>query len=310
MERFCVRFGALMFALCTAQSVPARPDAAAPVPPTRETIASEFDRAMRMTVPVTISANGSTTGPYQFIVDTGADRTVVSRELADRLDLPNGQTATLHSLTGVRDIRTVVVPTLGLAGRTTENINAPALSQANLGASGLLGIDSLKGRRIIMDFKRKTLTIAAPGERERFDPDMIVVTAKSRFGQLVLVDASVDGVPITVVIDTGAENTIGNSALRAMLAKRQRSLDFFPALLTDVTGGTLPAEVAAAKRIKIGDITLDNVVIAFTDAHPFKKFGLQKKPAMLLGMDTLRGFSRVSVDFGTRTVRFLLPDEV
>jgi len=279
-------------------------------PPGQATVTTDVDRAMRMTVPVTIGANGGTTGPYQFVVDTGADRTVVSRELADRLGLSAGQSATLHSMSGVGEVQTVIVPTLGLAGLTTQNINAPALAQTDLGASGLIGIDSLKGRRIVMDFKRKTMTVAPPGTRERLDPDMIVVTARSRYGQLVLVDASIDGVPITVIIDTGAENTVGNSALRRMLAKRQRKLEFFPTTLTDVTGGTLAADGAAARRIRIGGVTLDYVVIAFTDAHPFKKFGIENKPAMMLGMDTLRGFQRVSVDFGARKVRFLLPDEV
>ena len=37
----------------------------------------------RMTVPVRLSG----AGPYRFLVDTGADRTAVSRELADRLKL-------------------------------------------------------------------------------------------------------------------------------------------------------------------------------------------------------------------------------
>jgi hypothetical protein len=47
----------------------------------------------------------------------------------------------------------------------------------------------------------------------------------------------------------------------------------------------------------------------FADAHPFKRFDLLKRPAMLLGMDTLRAFRRVSVDFAARKVRFLLPDQ-
>ncbi len=277
-------------------------------PPVQATIATDVDGSSRMTVPVTIGADGRTTGPYQFVVDTGADRTVVSRELADRLDLSPGRSVMLHSMSGAGEVSTVIVPSLDLAGLTTKNINAPALSQTHLGASGLIGIDSLKGRRIIMDFRRRTMTIAPPGERERVDPDTIVVTARSRFGQLVLVDASVDGIPITVIIDTGAENTVGNSALRRMLAKRRRKLDFYTTTITDVTGGTLAADIAAVGRIRIGDVTIDNMVVAFTDAHPFARFGIAKKPAMMLGMDTLRGFSRVSVDFGKRKVRFLLPD--
>jgi hypothetical protein len=50
--------------------------------------------------------------------------------------------------------------------------------------------------------------------------------------------------------------------------------------------------------------------VAFADAHPFKRFGLLDRPAMLLGMDTLRVFHRVSVDFAQRKVRFLLPGDV
>lgn len=309
MERSSATVAALLLALAVPQSLGAQPNINT-VPPVEATVATDTDRAMRMTVPVTIGSNGGFTGPYQFVVDTGADRTVVSRELADRLNLPDGQTATLHTMSGSSAITTVVVPMLGLAGRNTENINAPALAQAHLGASGLIGIDSLKGRRIEMDFRRKTLKIAAPGEREKIEPDTIVVTAKSRYGQLVLVDASVDGVPIIVIIDTGAQNTVGNEALRRMLIKRKRKMEYFATNLIDVTGGSLPAQVASANRIKLGDVTMDNLVIAFADAHPFKKFGIADKPAMLLGMDALRGFARVSVDFGARKVRFVLNDAV
>ncbi len=302
MERIGARLVAACFVLTLSHAALADSPAAVP-PETSTTVTTSNDLAMRMTVPVTIGLSG----PFHFVVDTGADRTVVSRELADRLNLAPGESATLHSISGVAEVKTVILPQLGLAGRNTTNINAPALAQANLGASGLLGIDSLKGRRIVMDFRDRTLTIAPPGASEPMDPDMIVVTARSRFGQLVLVDASVDNVPITVIIDTGAENTIGNTALRQMLGKRQRRLTFYKMNLVDVTGGTLPAELASVKRIKVGDVTLDDVTIAFADAHPFKRFGIDKKPAMLLGMDTLRAFRRVSVDFQTRKVRFLLP---
>jgi hypothetical protein len=50
---------------------------------------------------------------------------------------------------------------------------------------------------------------------------------------------------------------------------------------------------------------MQNVVIAFDDAHAFDRFGLSNKPAMLLGMDIMQGFDRVSVDFARRKVRLL-----
>ncbi len=267
------------------------------------TVGTRSDLAMRMTVPVTIEGRG----PFQFVVDTGSDRTVVSQELASLLKLVAGKTVTMHSMTGVSPATTVTVPSLTLAGQTTYAINAPALMEAYLGGHGLLGIDTLKGRRVVMDFAKRTLSILRAGEKEAYDSDTIVVTARSRFGQLVLVDADVDGTPITVIIDSGAESTIGNAPLRALLSKRNRRMQFFKTELIDVTGGKLGAEYAAVGSIRLAGLTLTNAVVAFADAHPFKRYGLETKPAMLLGMDSLRGFRRVSVDFAQRKVRFLPP---
>ncbi len=285
-----------------ALTLAAAPPEPAPPPPSGQ-VAARQDGGMRMTVPVTLSGQG----PYHFVVDTGADRTVVSRELADQLGLAAGKPAILHSMAGVSAISTVRVPTIGIAGYEAEDVDAAALQQMNIGAQGLLGIDTLKGRRIVMDFRKKTMTVLAAGEKEHFDGDTIVVTARSRYGQLVLVDADVAGTPVTVIIDSGAQNTIGNGPLRKLLAKRNGQMAFFNTELVDVTGGRLPAQVASVGRIRIGGIAVDNVVIAFADAHPFKRFGLTDKPAMLLGIDTLRGFRKVSVDFAEKKVRFLPP---
>lgn len=269
------------------------------------TIDARNDAAMRMTVPVTIGGRG----PYHFVVDTGADRTVVSREVADRLGLPAGRPATMHSMSGVSEIGTVRLKDLAVAGRTSREVQAPALEQAYLGAEGLLGVDMLKGRRIVMDFRKRTIAVLAAAERERADPDTIVVTARSRYGQLILVDADVDGAPVTVIVDSGAQNTVGNAALRRLLGKRNRKLEFTATELIDVTGGRLPAEIASVGRVRLGGLTLANVTIAFAEAHPFARFGLTRRPAMLLGMNTLRSFRRVSVDFAERKVRFLPPEE-
>ena len=60
----------------------------------------------RMTVSVSVSGQG----PYRFLVDTGAERTVISRELAHRLRLEDGKDAILHSVMGANDVNTVPFP--------------------------------------------------------------------------------------------------------------------------------------------------------------------------------------------------------
>ncbi len=97
----------------------------------------------RMTVAVRLSGSG----PYRFLVDTGADRTAVSTELAARLGLVAGMAAKLHSVTGISDVQTALIPRLQLNTAEFRIVDAPLLSGSNMGADGILGIDSLRAQR-------------------------------------------------------------------------------------------------------------------------------------------------------------------
>lgn len=64
--------------------------------------------------------------------------------------------------------------------------------------------------------------------------------------------------------------------------------------------------LAVVPEMRIGSITMQNVLIGFADLPPFRLFGLQNAPAMLLGTDLMGSFRRVSLDFGAKKVRFQL----
>lgn len=270
-----------------------------------ETLGLTEDRTSRMTVPVQIDGRG----PFEFIVDTGAERTVISSELARALELAPGRTATVHSMSEVSRIETVVIPDLRIGTRSVLGIHAPALAHANLGASGMLGVDSLQTQRVVFDFGRREMTITPSRRREeRWPEGTIVVTGRRLLGRLVLVDASFDGQRIWVVIDTGSQISVGNSQLRSALQRRGRLGLMAPVRMMSVTGGLIEAEYTIARRIRIGGIDIHNLPVAFHDAHPFRHLGLSDRPALLLGMDALQLFDRVSVDFANRRVRVLLDD--
>ncbi len=278
----------------------ARAQEPAPKPETPSSIAASKDQADRMTVPIMIDGKG----PFDFVIDTGADRTVLSRELAARLALPPGPAAAVHATSGVEVEQTAIVDTLLVGGRKIRNIQAPLLARGDLGADGMLGIDSLRDQTMIMDFKGHRLLVAK-SDPVADDRRTIVVHARSRYGELILVDASISGVPIYVILDSGAQNTIANTTLRRMLATRRRDegLDLNVQVLS-VTGGATAAEFRIVPTATLGDATLHNLPVAFADLHTFAQFDLTDRPAMLLGMDVLRIFDRVSVNFRRREVSF------
>jgi predicted aspartyl protease len=263
------------------------------------------DRWARMTVPVTIDGRG----PYAFVVDTGAERTVIARELATSLGLDEGRVVRVHSMTEVQPVQTVVIGALEVGGKRMQDIHAPALQRRNLGAEGMLGVDSLQAQRVSFDFKRQKMTVV-PSKRveERWPEGTIVIRGRSRFGHLVLVDAAVEGQKVWVIIDTGSAVTIGNEKLRRQLERKARLRPTAPMEMVSVTGGKLTVDQSTVRRIRIGGMNIQDMPIVFADVHPFKKLDLLDRPAILLGMDALQLFHRVSVDFANRRVRILLPD--
>jgi predicted aspartyl protease len=302
VHRFLPLLCAALLAAPASSQTAAPPEANEP----ETVIGTEEDRSERMTVPVMIGGRG----PFNFVVDTGAERTVIARELATDLALDAGARTRVHSMTEVSLIDTVVIPDLEVGGRNVQRIHAPALARRNLGAEGMLGVDSLKSQRVSFDFGRQEMTVQPSSRpRERWEGDAIVVTGKSRFGHLVLVDAAIDGQKVWVIVDTGSQVTVGNSVLRKKLADKKRLGASYPMHLISVTGGSIAADQSIAKRIRLGSVTINNLPIAFADVHPFRKLDLMDRPALLLGMDALRLFSRVSVDFAKRRVRLLHDSE-
>lgn len=269
-------------------------------------VALENDGRDRMTVPVTLGGSG----PFRFLVDTGADRTVVSRQLAGRLRLDAGPGGQLHSVTGVSPVQTVTVRQLQLSDRTIGRIDAPMLEADHMGAEGILGTDSLGTQRVLFDFKNQRLLITpAQRRRQKDEAGTIVVQGKRRAGRLILTEARADDQRLTVVLDTGSEVSIGNAALKQALLSRgllQRSgrID-----LISVTGQTLTGDYTFVKELEIGGVTLTNLAIVFADAHTFRQMKLDERPALLLGMNALKAFEQVSIDFANKRMRVRPPKE-
>ena len=246
------------------------------------------------------------TGPHRFLVDSGADRSVVSDGLAARLNLPAGASVRVQGMAGSRQVGTVEVAALTLGQSEIGPLQAPSLPSRALGADGLIGIDALADQRLLLDFDKRTITVQDSRKPFAANGMEIVVTARRRKGQLIITQASVGNRAVSAVIDTGSEVTLGNRVLRERLYGTRRPEKMIDIELLSVTGQVLKAEAMVLNNVKIGGLTLNNVVVAFADAPPFALFGLNNQPAIFLGSDLLASFRRVALDFGNRKVRFTL----
>jgi predicted aspartyl protease len=263
----------------------------------------QADGYERMTVPVRVAGRG----PFRFLVDTGADRTAISRQLAPALRLSQGDTATMHTVTGASTVTMATVPLIDIAAKQVRNVEAPLLEATNIGADGILGLDSLHSQRILFDFKKQLLTIVPSSAREPIPGDSIVVTGKIRNGRLILANAKANNKKLTLVVDTGAQVSVGNEALRRMLLRASKGSEAVE--LQSVTGDKVAGQYVIIRELEVGGVKLKALPIVFADSKLFNRLGLENRPALLLGMNALRGFEKVSIDFARKKMRVVLPEE-
>ncbi|OHD08243.1 retroviral-like aspartic protease family protein [Sphingopyxis sp. RIFCSPHIGHO2_12_FULL_65_19] len=269
----------------------------------------DLDASRRMAVKVMVGGQG----PFSFLVDTGAERTVIARELAQRLGLTEGAKLRLATIGGSATVPSYRVAALQMSKLHLASVEAPAFFGRHIGAAGLIGVDMLEERRVLIDFRKESMQILQTRRRAQpiiRDDDAIVVTARNSAGRLILSDARLNGRRIDVIVDTGAQTSVGNMALqRLVAAKRANRFPFTATTLGAVTGEDVPALHTAIKRIVINGMDVNDLPVAFADGQAFRALGLHERPALLLGMDSLSLFDRVEIDFPNKRVVFDLPDE-
>jgi predicted aspartyl protease len=264
-----------------------------------------IDDAERMTLPVEIGQGG----PYPFIIDTGSHRSIVATELAQRLSLVELPPVQIVSMAGRETVAAVHLDRIQFGSQVISDMPVLSIAHDALGGAGLIGLDGLKNKRVTLDFKKRQLAIgkSVPANFSNYDRNTIVVQAKSKLGQLILVNSRIDGKKVNIILDTGAEISVGNMALFRSLKQQKLVMPPTKVVIKSVTGQSIDAQFAVVRRIEIDSVNLSNVPMVFLDAAPFQELGLADRPSMLLGMRMLRMFDRVAIDFGNRHVDFQLP---
>jgi hypothetical protein len=211
----------------------------------------------------------------------------------------------VHGVTGparvpVARIEQMQVGTLALA-----DLRLPVLQDAVFaGADGILGIDNLQHARVEIDFAAGRVVVReSTGRRAR--RGYLLVPAHLHEGGLLLVHGKVGRLPVKVILDTGAERSMGNlsllQALQGSAVVAQRTTE---ATVIGATPGDVAGTAMRTPLISIGEATLKDVIVTFGDLHVFAVWGLGDEPALVVGMDLLSTLEGFVIDYPRR--EFLL----
>ncbi|HWX70406.1 MAG TPA: retropepsin-like aspartic protease [Steroidobacteraceae bacterium] len=250
------------------------------------------DRIGRIWAPVLIDGKG----PYRLVLDTGANRSAITTRAAQSLGgSPLMATTHVTGFTG-----TAIVPTLHVSSMEVGDLligptDLPVLSDVFGGAQGVLGIEGLANKRIFADFTHDRLEISR-SHGERAKRDFIVVPLTQTNLGLLVADVRVGSVRAKAIVDTGAQGTVGNVALRdALMRNRPKN-----AVREEIIGVTLDVQTGdniPAPDIDFGSLQVKGAHITFGDMYLFQHWKLTDEPTLTLGMDLLGSFDVLVIDY-------------
>jgi predicted aspartyl protease len=272
------------------------------VDPAAEVLTLNQERNRRLTLPVLVEG----AGPYAFMIDTGSQATAVTQEIRTSLGLLPAGTATLVGMASRREVDLVTVGRIDFGTNSFTDFTAPVLAREHVGADGIIGLDALQDFRVLIDFRKQTIAVEDASEKDKRGGFEIIVRARSKHGQLLITDAVVEGVRATVIIDTGAQASLGNTALRERIRARRAQ----EVVTTDVNGVNLTGELAYVRTLNIEGLSLTNVPLTFADTPAFAALGLADEPVLSIGMQHLALFDRVAIDFARQRILFDIPRDL
>lgn len=297
-------FGRSIFAFaawCAAGAATAECVATPELTPDAATTGVARDRGGRVVAP--ISVNGG--GPYRFIVDTGANRSVLSADLARRLALTPSGTGDVHTVEGVSPAPLVAGASLSFAALPLESQEMPILDGGALGrADGLLGVDGLRGRRLLISFEQRCIEIAPSREARRLR-GWLAIPGRLRFGNLVVLQGRAGDARVNLLLDTGSSSSLANDALRTAIDARARRAEN---VRVATAGDTLsPERLLYIRRLRISGMEVRDVTALVGGFHVFDLWGLSEEPTLLIGMDVLSQARAIAIDYERATVYFQRP---
>jgi predicted aspartyl protease len=298
----CLKVSATVLLVVAAEWIAAPARACEPLDPAQSVAGATREDVAGRSVAL-INVNGK--GPFRFIIDTGANRSVLSSALAAQLGLAPSGEGVVHSIDSEAPATLVNVDSLSFGDLRLSQGDTPVLDGPMLaGQHGLLGVDGMAGRLLHIDFTKHCVEIYENAS----DLPMkgwFSVPARMRFGTMLTVEGEIQGVKVNVLIDTGSDISLGNERFRESLrGVSARRIEYH-----NGHAFTFGFPIVLDKSVWIPSVRLGNTVGGTVTAyignfHVFDVWGLQDEPTLLIGMDVLASAREMAVDYENGVVLF------
>ncbi len=248
-----------------------------------------------------VMLNGA--GPFEFLVDTGANTTVITMRRALQIGAAMGGVATVNGTTGTAQMPIATIKHLETGAVDASDLRVAVIEDKALPRQdGILGADVFAGKRLAFDIQHRRVSVETSRRSHIFGAiHGMSSNMHVRNGRLAEIDGFIGRVRVRMMLDTGADNCIINPALDVALTKAFPRLKRVErATVVGVTGQVLIGQYISLPDIRFGNVTLRDAGGVVSDAPIFDLWDLKETPAMIVGVNVLSRLAGFSIDYGAR----------
>jgi hypothetical protein len=220
----------------------------------------------------------------------------VPRRARPRASALRAKPVKLRGVTGAAVVSAVQAESLAFGDLLVEDAVMPVVADAFGGADGVLGSEGMGDKRIEIQFLRDRIRIAR-SRKEASPAGFSVVPFEHSPNKGMRVQVMVGPIRATALIDSGAQVTVGNLALREALARRRNEKGAFDEGIIGVTEDIQQATRVRIPSIVAGGLIVRNAEIMFSDLHIMDHWQLNARPALIIGMDVLGSLDTLVIDY-------------
>jgi predicted aspartyl protease len=250
-----------------------------------------------------VEVNGS--GPFEFILDTGAGTSLLSSDLAKQLEMKIVGSKEGQSAGGKVAVSLAKTDSLAVGEAKLQDVDVGIVDLAHIGKTigakvdGDLGYNFLKQFRLTIDYCNCEVRLDDPKLVENFGRSAkteVPMRLASPAKPLILVDVRANGRgPFQFAIDTGTSTTAITPELAKQLGIKSSPIDPVTTggAQVDVTAGTL-------QSFQIGGATIDNMAVVVADFFAMLSSAIGAKLDGIVGYNFLRNY-KVVIDYPGET---------
>ena len=254
-------------------------------------------------------------GPFSFLLDTASSRTMLFDHLRQQLKLEPSAPGRLkvYAMNNIgtalpvepRELRLADQRMTGLTlGVLPDDVHPP---EGELAADGILGMDALASRFLVLDHETLRLKLLNPADsttdiyRKWPSAELIPYQGKDMDLTLWWLHARFGPQDVTALLDMGSGITMINWIAAENLGIHRADFNkaSIPQALRDALGTMEPVVTVKGLTITLAGRTfkVDTVIVA--NAAIFRYFGLETRSAAIIGPALLRTNS-LAIDFNRR----------